>query len=90
MSVIVSQVTQSELIIMIELMKTEYPDFENQEMEIMASQLTTEFNQLCTVKDLERYYSDDEFHEDFELESRRLECNYYEKLEEYESGIGFS
>lgn len=88
MTVITAKLTHNEVVLMIELMKSEYPDFENQEMEKMAEQITAEFNQLCTVQDLERYYSDNEFGEDFELESRRVEGNYYKNLEEYESGIG--
>ena len=89
MNVSTSKLTHPEIVIMIELMKSEYPDFENQEMELMAQQISAEFNQLCIVQDLERYYSDNDFDEDFELESRRLEANYYKNLEEYESGIGF-
>jgi hypothetical protein len=88
MTQVMSRLNQSELKIMVELMKLEYSDFENQEFNIIAKQISKEFGVECLEKDLEIFYSD-EFIEDFELESRKIECNYYKNLEEYEDRIRF-
>ena len=78
----------SEVMTMVTLMLLEYPDFENQEMDVMAEQLSNEFNLFCSVQDLEKYYSDvksAEQFEDFELESRKVEHNFHAKAQEYEN-----
>jgi hypothetical protein len=83
----------SEVMTMVELMLLEYPDFENQEMDAMAKQLSNEFNLFCSVQDLEKYYSDiknAEQFEDFELESRKIEYDFHSKAQEYEDTNRFS
>tara|TARA_R110000823_G_scaffold314646_2_gene444239 strand:+ start:590 stop:871 length:282 start_codon:yes stop_codon:yes gene_type:complete len=86
-------VKTSEIATMVSLMLLEYPDFENQEMSVMALQLSKEFNLSCNVSDLEQYYSDisapDQF-EDFELESRKIENDFHSKAQEYEDTNRFS
>lgn len=79
---------QSELKIMIALMKLEHSEFENQELNVIAKQISQEFGVNCLVRDLEHFYSDEIIEEDFELESRRVENKYYQKLEEYEDRVG--
>ena len=85
-----SQLNKSEVTTMVQLMKLEYPDFENQELPIMALQLSKEFNTFCSEQDLGNYYSDDEFVDEFELESHKVTSNFYSKIDEYECRDRFS
>lgn len=74
-------------------MLLEYPDFENQEMSVMALQVSKEFNISCSTSDLEKYYSDKSNLnqiEDFELESRKIEYDFHSKSQEYENTNRFS
>lgn len=85
MTVITSRLDQKEINIMLELMKLEYFDFENQDLEKMADQISLEFKVDCYVEDLEEFYSDNEdsFNE-FELRPIELSENYYNNLLNYE------
>jgi len=81
---------EAEVAIIVELMKSEYSTFENQELSAMADQISSVFNRHCTVEDLETHYSDAEV-ENFETESSSTEeVSFYNNVDEYESRDRFS
>lgn len=86
-----STIKREDLTLMIQLMELENSEFQNQEISIMSTQISKEFNVHCTEKMLEVYYSDEGtiVEEDWELESRRTEHNFYGNLQDYESRTGF-
>tara|TARA_R100000900_G_scaffold44074_4_gene35752 strand:- start:8912 stop:9184 length:273 start_codon:yes stop_codon:yes gene_type:complete len=78
------KLTREKLQIMFHLMEIKNADFRKQEYEVMAQQISEEFDVCCTVKILEDYcYSSCNF-EDWELESRKVEHNYHYNSQYYE------
>jgi hypothetical protein len=84
----VASLTREKLKIMVRLMEITNTDFRNQSYEVMAQQISEEFDVCCTVTTLEEFYANDCNFEDWELESRKAEFNYYKNIQDYEDRIG--
>ena len=80
--------TEEKLNIMVRLMEIENTDFRNQSYEVMAQQISKEFDVCCTVSSLQKFYTIGCNFEDWELESRRAEFNYYNNIQNYEDRNG--
>ncbi len=65
-------------------MEVQNADFRKQSYETMAQQISEEFDVCCTIELLKQFYPDDCNFEDWELESRRTEHNYYNNIQNYE------
>lgn len=70
-----SKVSIGDLPVMIQLMSTSHPDFENNSFNRIAKMLSIEFNVECTVFDVEAHYTN-LMTEDFELINRKIEYDY--------------
>jgi hypothetical protein len=67
------KVNTNDLGLFIQMIKEDYKPKNNEEL---ADLISKEFNTVCTVEDIEEYYSlaeelSEHFNEDFELESRK-------------------
>tara|TARA_B110000211_G_C13745003_1_gene406238 strand:+ start:114 stop:380 length:267 start_codon:yes stop_codon:yes gene_type:complete len=79
---------EAEVTIIVELMKLQYPEFENQEMGAMALQISELFDVDCSTQDLEKHYSDANVDD---IEARvPEEDKFHSNIEEYESRDRFS
>lgn len=73
------KVSKQDVELMIQLTSTVYSDFENNSFNRMAAIISKEFKVDCTEFDIENYYLP-LLSEDYELESRKVECDYENRI----------
>lgn len=83
------KLVEAKLNIMLHLMEVKNADFRKQSYEEMAEQVSKEFNVCCTAEILEKnsYLTNCNF-ENWEVESRKVENNYYNNSQYYEDRNG--